>query len=184
MVRARKGVELSVNMMVTVVIGIVLLGIGIFIVTKIVDKGIEITGDVDEQLKEQLRKTQFREGRQVAVLNPHERVKPGESAYFLLGFVNTGNTVKNFTVYVQESDRSPTAFSGTGYVVYSSEQVTLQPKDDHFQWILFTTKNTTGGRLPGGEYFYDVCVHDGETSSACDSDTLHGNKQRLFITVG
>ena len=103
----KAAIQLSVNMLVVIILGIVLLGMGIFLVQKVVDGGTETFNDVEERLKEELRNTQFRDGKRVAILNSHETVARGDTEIFVLGFLNKDLDTKDFRVVVKYSTSSP-----------------------------------------------------------------------------
>lgn len=195
---SKKGIELATNTLVVIIIGIVLLGLGFTMVVKIVNKGEDYTREVNEQLMEQLRKSQFTDGKLVAVLNPHKTIQRKDQAYFLLGFVNKDTQERNFRVIVKYNDKSPVdaVFKAdmtrygpyyaniNKYILHLDTTISLDPNKDHFRWLAFTPNKN----LPTGEYYYDVFIcYDGTGTPGvpeCGSMNLYGNfKQRLFITL-
>ncbi|MFP4524220.1 MAG: hypothetical protein ACLFO2_02835 [Candidatus Woesearchaeota archaeon] len=193
MIPSRKGFQLSVNMLVVIILGIVLLGMGITLVTKMVGQGQEYTEKVDRQLMDQLRKSQFSDGRLVAVLSSQQRASAGEFVEFLVGFRNNEDQSRDFEVVVEfNEDSSPVnldsdeADAASDALRYLSEGEELAPNEDSFMWVGVAVP----GGLPAGDYFYDVYVcYDG--SSYKDDDNCpggknqlySGSKQRLFVNV-
>lgn len=192
--RSRKGFELSINMLVVIIIGIVIFGVGFYLITNLVEKADTQIHKVDDQLMEQMRRSQFDDGRRVAILNPKEAVQKKNQAYFLLGFVNKDNTAppNNFSIVVKYSTKSPvnSDFSSSGLynnkdnlIMRADGPFTLKYNEENFQWLAFYADK----ELPSGDYYFDVTVcYNGRSGTKGDctgSDTQYGSKQRLFITV-
>ena len=195
---SRKGIQLSVNVLVVIILGIVLLVLGITLVTNMVSQGQEYTQKVDQQLMDQLRQSQFSDGRLVAVLSPQKRVSPGEHVEFLLGFRNNEDDTHGFRVVVKFNEDSSPVGDALGStqeqkareaVLYFDGEQTLPPNEEHFQWIRVTPPSG----LPSGEYFYDVYVcytgtaydeHDTCKSLASEHKELYsGSKHSLFVSI-
>lgn len=196
---SRKGIQLSINMLVVIILGVVLLGMGIMLVTSMVDKGQSYSDEVDQQLMDQLRKSQFSDGRLVAVLSPQKEVSSGDTAYFVLGFRNNEDQPRNFRVVVDfNKDSSPVSSepewassmepSAADAAIYHDQKVSLEPNSDSFARIAIAPPKD----LTSGQYFYDVYVcYDGSVSSypedsQCSAPTTRlysGSKQRLFVNV-
>ena len=191
--RSKAGIQLAVNVLVVIIIGIVLLGLGVTLVVKLVSQGEDYSKQVDERLKEQLRRTQFSDGRLAAVLNPHEVVSSGDGEFFLLGFVNKLDSQHEFKVEVEYQDSSEslnsqqTSLARDEAVIYdSSEVLELAPNEEAFRWV----KVVLSKDLPSGEYLYDVYVCYNGTNTNWDEGVVcptdyrmyGGRKHRLFLT--
>jgi len=195
---SRSGIQMSVNMLVVIILGIVMLGLGIMLVTTMVSQGQEYTEEVDQQLMDRLRRSQFSDGRLVAVLSPQKEVGAGDFVEFVLGFRNNEDSPRDFSLVVEfNKDSSPVtdSLSWTSdhllkagkAPLYNDGVVALDPNDDHFEWIRVAPPKD----LPSGQYFYDVYVcYDGSAytdfNPPCpygQKQLYSGSKQRLFVNV-
>jgi len=94
-----KGFELSANILVVIILGIVLFGAGLFIFGKIVTTGQHVQNDVDARTQEQLERA-MDDGSLVVVPINRVTVARGESARFAFGFYNSYSTQESFTISV------------------------------------------------------------------------------------
>lgn len=185
--RGKKAMEIAINTLVVIILGMVILGMGFVFVRKIIDTGIDLSGDVDDQLMESMRQTQFADGRQVAILNPQAIVKAGDSEMFLLGFVNKLGSVQTFKVKVAYSTSSPVNGNLNGVdpmkgVLFLDLDYTLDPNDEEFMWILIEPQKG----WPRGQYLFDVFVCKGDYDCTQDTNSQFlytGQKHRIFLTV-
>jgi len=192
---ARKGFSLSINMIVVLILGVVLVSMGIVLVNRLVSEGVSLDKQISDRLMEQLRRSHFHGGSLVAVLNPSLKVRRGDEAWFLLGFRNELGAPHTFIVNVvfdsavlrDPSLPLPSESVLNDLVLHSFKNPSfvssLDPNDDDFYWIVFSPPKD----LPPGQYMYDVyvCVNSPYSSAACGRTgyEVYGQKQRLFITV-
>jgi hypothetical protein len=198
----RKGMEIAIDTLVVIIIGVVLLGGGIFMVTKFVDHGETQMDLINEQLADEVRQGSFKEGKLVAVFNNRATVQRGQDALFLLGIANTKAIVgapNQFTISIVYSDRSPVNDVLQEYVIISDNlflhefrqgPVTIEPGKDHFTNIMFLPPKD----MPTGEYLFDIvtCYNNGDSTDDPSSSLStcmnplpdqYGQKLRLYLTV-
>lgn len=199
---SKKGFELSINVLVVIVLGLVLFGIGFGLVSTIVRDGDTIITDVNENLQEQIRSSCFLEGNAVCLLKPQAVIESGKRIDFHLGFINKGDE-DDFLVRVQFNYNSPVAsvipaglevndFMLHGFSFHPGSAIipiTLKSNQEHFLPIRFTADKD----LPSGEYWFDVYVCKGGTAplpqTGCEStspnswDLYTGSKQRIYVTI-
>ncbi len=185
--RGKKAVEVAINTLVVIILGMVILGIGFIIIRKIIDTGVDLSGDVDDQLMESMRQTQFADGRQIAILNPQAAVNAGDGEMFLLGFVNKLGVTEDFYVKVVYSASSPVNadVQSRGIDVNTALVLpgpySLANNEEKFIWIYLESQRS----WPHGQYLYDVyvCVGPGDSTLATASNLYTGQKHRIFLTV-
>jgi hypothetical protein len=91
----KKGIELSINFIVMLILGILGLGIGLMFIPKMLNSSKEINAQVDQQSKEILQGMAM-EGK-VAIYPEEFEVKPGYGRAIGLGIMNVGQT-GNFSI--------------------------------------------------------------------------------------
>ncbi len=189
----KKGFELSVNVLVVIIIGIVLLSAGFVLVKKIVIKSNNIMKDVDYRLQDEMRKSCFLDGRPICLLDPKAKVPRGKSKMFAFGFINNLQNHAHFSVYVVNShhpsgvtDEKANSMIITAFDIDNNKL--LEANEESFFWISFKAPNNA----IAGQYTYDVyvCTDSDEVSiedathcSGSNNKLYTGTKQRLFITI-
>lgn len=183
----KRGFELAINMIVVIILGIVLLGMGIYFVTMIIDRTTELSGKVEGRLIDELRRERFSSGQKVALLNAEESVARGKTARFVLGFVNKQGEELDFRVVTEYSTNSPgheallssekmKATSGWGTMDDKAKDAEVKKVMDKLLLHLFMIESSTTVTLksnvddfynlifspprdlPPGQYFYTVYV--------------------------
>lgn len=95
----RKGMELAVNTLVMIILGIIIMGGGISLVYKIFDKAITIPGEVDRQTEETLFNMLLGSKQRIAVLDNVKTVARKDDAVFAVAIQNqVDGTEATFTV--------------------------------------------------------------------------------------
>lgn len=95
----RKAFELSINMLVVIILGMVLLGVGVTIFYKAYDKAVDIQETVNSQTEEQLDRL-LDDGSLLVVPFSSRDAKRGDNVIFNLGVSNELGATKNFRVLV------------------------------------------------------------------------------------
>ncbi len=94
----RKAFELSINMLVVIILGLVLMGVGILMFSQAYGKVSKIQEDVNSQSEQQLQQLLLKDV--LAVPFATKDVKRGENAVFNVGLKNELGVAKNFKVLV------------------------------------------------------------------------------------
>lgn len=198
----RKGITLSINIIVVMIMGIVLIAVGLYLLRAIITPLDDIHREIGDKLKADLARLRFRDEQVVGLLNTHETIARGKDAWYLLGFVNEGEKRK-FRVLVDYVEDSPVDdnFSATPYysdpgpdkIIFhkfredSSFTVELDRNQREFMWLLASVPKT----VPKGDYMFDVyvCVETTapDTNDPCSTqgayETYSGTKQRLYLNA-
>ncbi len=177
----QKGIELSINMLVVIIISLVVLGLGITLLYKFVGSAEEIQQDLDSRTKDELRRLLINQGKQVALSARTATVQRGSSELIGLGILNTGEE-QDFQLRVELSK----VISEQGADITSQINAA-----EAIQWWLYDRRpfpiesngQFTGGLLVtpsrdmlSGQYFFKLRVHsaDGEQ---------YGNTQNIVLNV-
>ncbi|MFC2134060.1 hypothetical protein ACFLTH_05530 [Bacteroidota bacterium] len=171
----RKGIELSVNFLVVIILSLVLFGAGMFIFAKIINVSSETETKVSENIQMQLDAAMDNGG---LVVIPRQRVTAasGEAAVFPLGFWNGLGGTKSFVLSVDAKNN--TAFNdngGTpgGHISYISDYANLQINERAHSLIAINVpKGTTEG-----QYAFDISIK-------YDGDKLYTDRiYRIYVLV-
>lgn len=190
----KKGFELSVNMIVVLILGIVLLGFGIYFLKTIVSAGYDLDDAIDERIKNDLRSTAFHDGDYVAFLRTHATVNRGDYHKFYLGVLNDLDEEHDFKIVaffskapgIDLTDAQKRSLNDS--IIYLDDAFTIKPDEDFFFNILFHAPSG----VPRGQYLFDVQVctslsqGDGDSpdQSVCPSGFKpYRGVQRLYITI-
>lgn len=92
----KKGIEMSVNALVAIVIGIVILGVGLTIFYNVIDKGTNIENQIRDQIEQNLKKMANDNNRVVVYPDP-ARVTD-KSAVFGVGIFNAYQELREFSI--------------------------------------------------------------------------------------
>ncbi|MFQ5621219.1 MAG: hypothetical protein ACE5FT_05215 [Candidatus Nanoarchaeia archaeon] len=171
----KKGMELSVNFMVMLILSIVVFGFGIYLVGKIFSTAELEQGRVSDNVKAEVRNRLFRGGDAVAIPWNKEKLKIGESHTFGLGILNTYTEVKNFKIemtYVEAYDRMgkmlpQDLLADQGYInshwIFTEYPVEeLKPNTHAIIPLSVLVDNMIGDTGTRSNYIYkfNVCVSD------------------------
>jgi hypothetical protein len=125
---SKKGMEMSINIVVGMVLGIAMLGAGILLFAKIADKGNELSSSVDERTKQMIYRA-LDSGEQIYV--PESKVEVERKyANFWIGVRNTYQEEYPFTITVEQKD-GPTkvvAFDDDARIAYFKTPYTIEAK--------------------------------------------------------
>jgi len=200
---SKKGFELSINMIVVIILGVVLLMAGISIFYKGYNKVVEMRQDVDSQNKQALNNLMISDDALVAVPFTSKEGDRGGFVDFDIGINNELGSTTTFYTCVDYSGTSAD-YSSVGdepfsnddkswLLVYEGLLAQLVKNNDHAYVplrIVIPKKNVLKG-----QYVFNVVVKydDGQTNinshlspeQVCKLSTLpqYGTTQKLYITV-
>lgn len=154
----KKGFQLSISVIVIIIIGVVLLGFGIWFLNKFIGGIGDIKAELDERTDQQLSLL-LESGERVAIPFNSFEVRRGESEVVGIGFFNIEDG-QRFFIDVQLSnafdkeDNNIIGFSAADWVRYDSGEIYLEQNEQHKTALLFTApKNATSGT-----YIFDIDV--------------------------
>jgi len=183
---SKKGMELSINFIVILIISIVVFGFGIKIAYEIINSGDEGIKMTQKKINEHLIDIMCDSSERICVAPTRIEARPHGSGYFTIGILNTYDDETTFYIGVNESssfDEIPTI--DEEYWLLGEEFVTINPNEQK--------KVGLGVLIPGGTkkgtYVLNVYVCKGDSLSSCDKnshddlDVGYGTTQKLYVVV-
>ncbi len=195
-VKGKKGIELSVNFIVVLILAIVTLSMGIVLTYNIFSKAYKMKTDIDAQTKSQINSL-LDSGEQVAIPVYRIKVRPGKSDVFGLGILNTEASGTDFKVKVMEiaNDGSTLTTGPKAVKVYDkygkavsvpqgadgikiifTPDVDIEPNK---QKVLLLVAGVDKGVKSSYTYSYTVKVTKGSGASALQ----YGFPQKIYVEV-
>ncbi len=179
----KKGFELAVSNLVVIILGIVLFGIGIMIVSKIIVTGEDYQAKVDSQTQEQMERA-MDDGSIVTVPRTRITSKARETVLIPYGFWNEG---VNPTKFRADAVITPTSINGIKYLKDITQHFYEGgiPGLNQFPRVKANEK-VTGlfgievlENAPSGQYAVDIKIYNTEDTPA----SIYGQVKRVYILV-
>ncbi|MAE13503.1 hypothetical protein CMO92_02980 [Candidatus Woesearchaeota archaeon] len=176
----KKGIQLSVNFLVVIILGLVILGLGMSLFYKLIGSATTTVQEVDRQTQERLERMMVG-GNLVVVSDTTKAVETGEYADFFVGITNELADTTEFDLHIEYLNSQ----SGQNNPMMSDEDVIFNPGPylidvNGFEFIpvrIVVPKNT-----PRDSYLFLVTVaKDGLPLS--NPDAVYGSKHLLTVNV-
>jgi len=170
----KKGMELSINFLVIIILSLVMLGLGINLLVKVIWPASEdlipkVTDEIDARLKTMLVANQ-----RLAVYPSHLEVNRKQSDRFSLGILNTDPSRPFFVVnvackrFIDSAGNTFACDSANLRLLYNGAQKKIENNDKVTQGIGIEVKPGA----PSGNYELEVSVCSGNpTISSCDANS-------------
>ena len=171
----KKGFQLSISVIVTIIIAIVLLGMGILFLNKFIGDIDEIKTELDAETDKQLS-VLLESGQKLAVPFNSFDLRRGDSKVFGVGILNIHDE-QNYrleVVFSNAFDKDDNQLPGADvnvWVRYDQSEVSILSKDQFKTAILFTVPKDA----PSGTYIFNVEVYGGTE--------LYGTLQKIYVEV-
>jgi hypothetical protein len=136
---SKKGMEMSINLVVGLILGIAMLSAGILLFSKIVLHGNNTQAQVDEQTKNMIDNA-LDTGEPIYVPTSNVEVKRN-SASFWIGIRNTGNTENNFMLNVVPVNPVPAGFV-SGNIAFEPSYI-IKAKENQIAYVVVNMKGIT-----------------------------------------
>ena len=205
-----KGFQLTVQMLVVIILGLVLLTAGTAIFFKAFNKTVELRENVDTKTQAQLNKL-LDDGSLIAIPLTNKEASRGDYADFDIAVNNELGDTKYFSIYVTYGGRVPP--EGDPFVHITDVADIDNPCTGEREvcgdaWVLmqetgnnrYTFELDNNGReyvpvriwvpkegVTKGQYVFnvDVCQGDSESGSLCDDnmDRRYHTRQKLYVKV-
>ncbi len=170
--RARRGMELAVNTLVVIILGVVIVGGGILLISKIVAKASSVVPEVNDQTQQALFNVLLNSKQRIAALDNVQTAARNSYARFALAFQNQqAGQESTFTVAV---DATPESYPNTapnnadcGASPQNCPNATALPgpyKLPRYGSQAFYVLVNVPRSAPTGEYTFSVEVYNGTTS--------------------
>ena len=181
----KKGMELSINFIVILIISIVVFGFGIKILSGIFEGAKKMEDMTQEKINRHLIDIMCDSSERICVAPTRIEARPHDSGYFTIGILNTYDDETIFYIGVEQSsnDEIPTIYED--YWLLGEDFVKINPNEQK--------KIGLGVLIPGGTkkgtYVLNVYVCKGDSLLSCDKE-LHddvnigyGTTQKLYVVV-
>lgn len=175
----KKGMELSINMLVVIIISLVVLGGGVGLLFKFMGQADELQKDLDSRTKEELRRLLIDQGKQVAISLRTTTVQRGDNFIFGIGILNTGGVGEQFNMEVELSKATDeqqqditTIIDASGWYLYNNRPFLIR-ENEHFSGSLLVSppKDATPG-----QYIFKARVYQ-------EDGQQYGNTQNMVVKV-
>lgn len=166
----KRGIELSVNMLVVIIISLVLLAGGIVLLNKFIGGAEELQVLLDERTEEQLQSLLIDEGQLVALSRQTITFNGEGQGIIGVGVLNIGEAVD---LHLQVTSRpiDGRQIPPTITLLYNNQPFTLQQQETHTEPLLIEVS----GNVPLGTYGFDVQV--------LKSDGEYQPKKPIYVVV-
>lgn len=200
--RRKKGIELSINVLIVVILSIAILVMGIVFFNKFLTGAEKIRKGYDQRTAEELENLLV-QGEKVAIPFPKQDARKGDTVIFGLGIYNSMKDEPSYefrvnvqcsTAFKEKTEHSEyctSYFSGGDNIVYNQNDLTIKNNERHKMPIAITFPKN----VEEGTYIFNVCVCYGAAAGTCQgSDTckkdpdfptnLHDPVHKMYVTVG
>ncbi len=179
----KKGMELSINFIVILILSIVVFGFGIKILSGIFRNATEMGSMTQEEINRHLTDIMCDSSERICVAPTRIELRPYGSGYFTIGILNTYDYETTFYIGVKQSTNDEIPTINGDYWILGEDFVKINPNEQK--------KLGLGVLVPGGTkkgtYVLNVYVCKGDSLSSCDKDSppdvRYGTTQKLYIVV-
>lgn len=180
--RGKRGVELSVNFIVMLILGLAIFSVGIYIATQVFTKSYEQAKVLDSDIKFAIENDLRDTSEEVSIGLDRRRVNRGSNDVFGIGIANRDKN-KQETTYILEVKFSvyDGEFNAGDKIIFPTlksqsnefNQITLKPNEVKILELPFTVPKET----PSGTYVYNVRV-----LKKIDNTPV-GKLQKIYVDV-
>lgn len=173
----KKGaIALSINMLVVVIISLVILGAGVSLLYKFIGGAEELKRSLDQRTNEELDRLLINQGQQVALPRSTAEVFRGDEHVFGIGILNIDSRKEfsievHFSTGVDESGNKIDAVDETEWLLYNSEEFSLEQNENQKEAILVIVPNN----VVKGQYIFNAKVYS--------ENEQYGNTQKMVVVV-
>lgn len=161
----KRGIELSINMLVTIILGVIILSSGIYLTQRITSEAQAMGEDVPRQLEDRLFNVLLGPNDRIAVL---ENVRDGEQGDEVIFPIGLQNLYEYEQTEFQPTLQTRPVVAPTGFPNCVAANHPDCPKLrlldttyqlNRFEKVSFLAVVDIPDGAPGGEYTFDVTVH-------------------------
>ena len=176
----KAAIDLSINLIVTVIISLVILGGGIALLYKFIGGAEQVKTDLDQRTSQELERLLIDEGKQVALPLHTVNINRGDSHVFGLGVLNIGPEsdflitvqlikvvdAQNQDITAQIEQNEPAT-----WLLYNQESIHLQENEAYKEAILVEIPTTA----PAAQYIFSARV--------ISNNEPYGNPQTFYVNA-
>lgn len=177
----KRGIQLSVNFIVILIIALAVFSFGIKMMYDLMYKAEEIRQDVDENTEREIEAA-LAGGEIVSLPINHKESDVGESATFGLGIFNIEET-QDFTIEMDfesaynQKTKAPISVNGQEWILADYGPYTIAKNEQKIIALpIRIPKNVESGKTPPGVYSFNVRVKR-------ESGKQYGNLKKIRVSV-
>jgi len=170
----KASMELSVNFLVVMIICLLLLGVGIFLVSKGISVGNKWNQNVNDDQKRQIL-TLMSNGGLVFIVPTQVTVDRGDKYPFTLGISNDLGKEAQFSFTIAQENQ---LIRGTPNIYFIGDAVKINNNDHHFWPIMIEIPKDA----EKGTFIFNVYVCN-DVSCKSSSEKKYGGMQQIMINV-
>jgi len=177
---SKKGMELSINFIVILILSIVVFGFGIRILSGIFEGATNMGSMTQEEINRHLIDIMCDSSERICVAPTRIEARPHDSGYFTIGILNTYDDETIFYIGVEQSTNDEIPTINGDYWLLGEDYVKINPNEQK--------KVGLGVLIPGGTdkgtYVLNVYICKDESVS-CEEDSTkrYGTTQKLYVVV-
>jgi len=179
----KRGLELSINFIIILILAIITLAMGILIFNMIFRSGTELEKEVSQQTKDQINNLLMEGDKKVLIPSFFKELESGDQHAFGLGIRNYGNR-QEFTILIEfdlavdreNNDKTSEAVASHEVDKWHFEQIGPIVIDSNDLEVVSVPIRPGNRAKNGWIYVFNVEVLDG-------SDLLHGNIQKIYVKI-
>lgn len=177
----KKGIQLSVNFIVLLIIALVVFAFGINFMYDLINKAEEIRQDVDESTQREIEAA-LTGGDIVSIPINHKESKTGQSVVFGLGIFNIEKTQPftiemNFESAYHSRTKAPISVNGDEWIISSHGPYNLTKNEQKIIGLpIRIPRDIESGKTPAGVYSFNIEVKNAD-------GLRYGNLQKVRVTV-
>jgi organic radical activating enzyme len=177
MIKNKKGIELSVNMLVAIIISLVILGLGVSFLFDLMDKANKLYVDLDTETEKELDRL-INMGQKVSLPFNKVSLNGGEEHIFGLGIKNIAS-IDGFKVNLElsksiDEENNEIDVDTLNWFKYIKGPYQLKENENVKILLMVKIPKST----PKGRYIFDLKVN-----KESGNKILYGNKQKIDLTV-
>ena len=183
--KSKKGMELSINFLVVVILSIVMLGLGLALVRTFFATSEELSKDIDDTTRARINEL-LSFGQVTALPFNAKNLKPEQGTVFALGVLNVEPNPIKLRVQVDsiggfDPQNQKIAEDLTSWVKYDPNPFTLDPHEQKDNPIFIRPSKTA----LKGTYIFNTCFcKENECTKDCRSSAnIYGTIQKIRVTV-
>ncbi|MAG73843.1 hypothetical protein CL620_05990 [archaeon] len=170
--KSKKGaIGLSVNTLVIIIIGMVMLVGGIALLYKFIGGSEDIKDSLDQRTASELERLLVDQGKQVALPLNRKTVTRGETVVFGIGTLNVNTEEKNFRIEVKHSGGDE---SIEEWLLYNQESFNLKQNEHHKETILVK---------PDANVEADTYIFNAKVIDLNEPGKTYGTVQKMYVIV-
>ncbi len=178
MMKNKKGIELSINFIVILILSIVIFGFGIvFLRNMFIEIG-TIKQVTDEDFKANIENLLCDSSERICIGTNRREIRRNKVGFFTLGIRNTYPENKNFYINVEQDEDFGDADLST--LIHNQGKISLNPNEHEQVGIAVGVQGSAGK----GTYVLNVyvCI-DEDSSCEEDSDKRYGTTKKIYVVV-